>query len=250
MDAQTYLKKFSRIVRWKLPKSEADEVLTDYQEMLAQCSGETTQALGQPAQAARLLSEPKMYYRWLAVFGLLTFCLLLSEFFLLRASFAQYPTVRMYLLLFVGLIGSLLWFRPQPGEDRKSSLPKGLGPMLLGLLALAVAVAGLLAGLAQGVWQALPAGLYGRVANGALLLMGTAAAIFGLFGLVHARLSDRRWCALYSLGFTVLVECVLVHALLVNMSLDTSLTGWWVPYGVHFGIVGIFGLLATGRSLC
>lgn len=132
MDAQTYLKKFSRIVRWKLPKSEADEVLADYQEMLAQCSGETTQAFGQPAQAARLLSEPKMYYRWLAVFGLLTFCLLLSEFFLLRASFAQYPTVRMYLLLFVGLIGSLLWFQPQPGEDCKSSLPKGLGPMLLG----------------------------------------------------------------------------------------------------------------------
>ena len=102
MDAQTYLKKFSRIVRWKLPKSEADEVLADYQEMLAQCSGETTQAFGQPAQAVRLLSEPKMHYRWLAIFALLAFCLLLSEFFLLRASFAQYPTVRMYLLLFVG----------------------------------------------------------------------------------------------------------------------------------------------------
>lgn len=250
MDQQTYLKKFSRIVRWKLPKPEADEVLADYQEMLAQCSGETTQAFGQPAQAARLLSEPKMYYRWLAVFGLLAFCLLLPEIFLLRANFPQYPTVRMYILLIVGLTGSLLWFRPQSGEDRKSPLPKGLCPMLLGLLALVVAVAALLARLIRGVWEALPAGLYGRVAYGALLLMGTAAAIFGLFGLINARLADRRWCALYVMGFTTLVECVLVLALLVNMSLDTSSAGWWVPYGINFGVVGIAGLLGVGRSLC
>lgn len=250
MDQNTYLKKFSRIVRWKLPKPEADEVIADYHELLTQCSEESTQAFGQPKQAAELLSDPQSYHRWLVVFGLLAFCLLLSEFLLLRASFARYPMVQMYVLLFVGLASSLLWFRPQPGEDHKLPLPKGLCPMLLGLLVLVIIIAALLSGLIQGVWKSLPDGLYGRVMNGALLLLGTIAAIFGLFGLVHARLSNRRWCALYILGFTTLVESVLVHALLVNMSLDTSTAGWWVPYGINFGVVGIAGLLGVGKSLC
>ena len=34
MDKQTYLKKFSYAVRWRLSKQEADEVLADYEELL------------------------------------------------------------------------------------------------------------------------------------------------------------------------------------------------------------------------
>lgn len=250
MDQNTYLKKFSRVVRWRLPESEADEVIADYHALLTQCSEESTQVFGQPEHAARLLSEPKSYRRWLMAFDLLALCLLLSEFFLLRASYPQYPAVRMYVLFFLGSVGSLLWFRPQPGEGHKPRLPKGLCPLLLGLLVLAAAVVGLLTGLMQGVWQALPAGLYGRIANGSLLLSGTIAAISGLFGLINARLSDRRWCSLYILGLTTLIESVLVHALLVNMSLDTSTANWWMPYVIHFGVVGIAGLLGAGRALC
>lgn len=254
MDKQTYLKKFSRIVRLKLPKPEADAVLADYNEMFSEYSGENKeipiQEFGKPAQAAQFLSEPKAYHRWLVLFCALAFCLLLSEFFLLRAKFNHYPTVRMYILLILGCAGSLIWFRPQQGEKQKSPLPQRLLSMLLVLLALVIAVAAIMAGLSLKVWAFIPPGLYGRVAYWALLLAGTVATIFGLFGLVNARLSDRRWCSLYIMGLTILAECVLVLALLVNMSLDTASAGWWVPYVTNLGVMGIAGLIGVGISLC
>ena len=66
MDKQTYLKKFSRIVRWKLPKSEADAVLADYNEMFSEYSGGNKeipiQEFGKPAQAAQFLFEPNSFF--------------------------------------------------------------------------------------------------------------------------------------------------------------------------------------------
>lgn len=252
MDKQTYLKQFSRTVRWRLPKSEADEVLADYDEMLSQFCGEhkdmPIQELGAPTQAAKLLSEPKTYYRWLAVFGVMVFCLLLSEFLLLRANFSHYPSGLIYTLFILGSAVSLIWFRPRRGEDRKSPVPKGLLPMLLGLLIVVVAAAVIMAGLIIQDWEFIPPELYGRIAYGTLLLAGTAATIFGLFGLIKARLSDRRWCSLYVMGLTGLAECVLVLALLVSTAVLPAT--WPAPYFYNLGIIGIAGSIGVGVSLC
>ena len=61
MDQQTYLKKFSHFVRWRLPKPEADEVLADYEalfsERLPGNDDAWIQDLGEPLEAARLLTE-------------------------------------------------------------------------------------------------------------------------------------------------------------------------------------------------
>ena len=55
MNKKTYMKKFSRVVRWRLQKSEADEVLNDYEEMLlnhAEYDNDSLiQELGEPLQA-------------------------------------------------------------------------------------------------------------------------------------------------------------------------------------------------------
>lgn len=74
MDQQTYLKTLSYVLRWRLPKPEADEVLADYEEMFSQRpedDGRFIGGLGGPFQAARLFTEPKAYRRWLAAFGLI-----------------------------------------------------------------------------------------------------------------------------------------------------------------------------------
>lgn len=139
---------------------------------------------------------------------------------------------------------------PPTGREAKIALAARLLSMLLVLLALVIAVAAIMAGLSLKVWAFIPPGLYGRVAYWALLLAGTVATIFGLFGLVNARLSDRRWCSLYIMGLTILAECVFVLALLVNMSLDTASAGWWVPYVTNLGVMGIVGLIGVGISLC
>lgn len=252
MDKQTYLKKFSRAVRWRLPKSEADEVLADYEDMLSQCCGKNVpiQELGEPTQAAKLLSEPKTYYHWLVVLGLMVFCLLLSEFLLLRANFSHYPSGLIYTLFLLGAAVSLIWFRPRRREDRKSPFPKKLLPMLLGLLMVVVAAAVIMASLIIQAWEFIPPVLYGRVAHGTLLLAGAFATILGLFGLIQARLSDRRWCSLYVMGLTGLAECVLVLALLSSPALGASASAWLIPYTYHLGIIGVAGLICVRVSLC
>ena len=254
MDKQTYLKKFSLAVHWRLPKTEADEVLADYDEMICQYYKENEdipiQEIGEPAQAAKLLSAPKTYYGWLIAFGVMAFCLLLSEFLLLRANFSHYPSVQVYTLFILGAAVSLIWFRFRRGEERKSPFPKKLLPMLLGLLMIVVVAAVIMAGLIIQAWKFIPPVLYGRVACETLLLAGTFATILGLFGLVQARLSDRRWCSLYVMGLTGLTECVLVLALLSSPTLGASTSAWLIPYTYNLGIIGIAGLLGAGVSLC
>ena len=254
MDKQAYLKKFSRAVRWRLPKSDADEVLADYNEMIVQNWKEQEfipiQELGNPVQSAKLLSEPKAYCRWLVVFGVMALCLLLPEFLLLRANFSHSPSLLIYTLFILGAAVSLIWFRPGHGEERKLSFPKGLLPMLLVLLVIMAAVAGIMASLIMQVWTFIPPEQYGRIAYGTLLLAGTAAAALGLLGLIKGRLSDRRWCSLYVMGLTGLAECVLVLALLVSPTLGASSSPWMISYAYNLGLIGIAGLIGVGVSLC
>ena len=144
MDQQTYLKKFSHSVRWRLPKPEADEVLADYEALFSEYllgnDDAWIQDLGEPLEAARLLTEPKVYRRWLAAFGLMAFCLLLPEYLLLRARFNQYPLGLMSILLAAGTAIALICFRPQRKETARAPFPKGLC-LLLSVLLLIMAAA-------------------------------------------------------------------------------------------------------------
>ncbi|WP_285824844.1 HAAS signaling domain-containing protein [Schaedlerella arabinosiphila] len=254
MDQQTYLKKLSCALHWRLPGSEAEDVLSDYQEIFSQRPAEADDRiirdLGEPLQAARLLTEPDLYRRWLAAFGLMSFCLALPEFLLLRARFYGYPAGMMFLLLAAGTAAALMWFGIHRREREIRPLPKGLCPMLAGLLVVLAAAALILAGLAAEIWKELPPALYGIAAYWTMSLAGTAAAVLGFFGLVKARISDRRWRALYITGLTVLAECVLVTAALVSMDLDAASSGWWVSYAGIMGGIGFIGLAGAGVSLC
>lgn len=254
MDQQVYLKKLSYAVRWRLPKPEADEILADYEEIFSERPAEAEELFigeqGGPLHAARLFTEPKVYRRWLVVFGCMAFCLLWPEFLLLRARFYRYPSVTMFLLLGIGTSAALIWFRPRRGERGRLPFPKGLCPMLVGLLLLFAAAEGVLAGLASGIWESLPPAWYGTLAYRTMSLAGTAAAALGLFGLVKARISDRRWRALYVMGLMILAECVLVIAVLVSMDISTASDSWWASYtGIMAGI-GLMGLAGAGVSLC
>lgn len=254
MDKQTYMKKFSYAVRWRLPKPEADEVLADYEEIFSGCpagnDGSFIQELGGPLEAARLLTEPGEYRRWLAAFGFMAVCLLLPEFLLLRARFNRYPLAAMCFLLIIGTAISQAWFWPRRGEGGRRPFPKKLFLLLGCLLVIMAAAAAILAGLAAGIWELLPPAMYGTAAYRIMGAAGTAAAMAGLFGLVKARMSDRRWRALYVMGLMVLTECVLAIAVLVSMDISASSSAWWASYAAGSGIIGLVGLAGTGVSLC
>lgn len=253
MDRQAYFKKLSFLVSWRLPEPEAREVLCDYQELLFQQPTEDGTALirdlGTPRQAARLLTEAKEYRRWLTAFAVMTICLVIPEFLLLRANFVHDPLGFLYALFALGLAVCFLWFRPRRKAE-KSGLPKGLLPLLLGSLVIWAAAGVLTVSGANGAWTSLPLKWYGPMIQAVLWCVGTAAAAFGLLGLVKARISDRRWRALYVLGLTILTECLLVTAVLHSLWGADFSSGWWIPYAIHLGVIGGLGLIATGVSLC
>lgn len=249
MDRHTYMRAFTRQVRWRLPKPEADGVLADYKELLCQRPVDQdvglVQDLGSPSQAARLLTERKPYYRWLVLFCGMVFCLLLPTVMLLRTAFFQSSAIPMALLLLLGMGASLAQFHPHPGT-RKAPIPKALLVSLLVLLAGLAAVGWILGCLMSGAWTHWPLAWYGVAAHWTLSLAGIAGAVCGVLGLVGARVADRRWSALYILGLTVLVVCVMIHAFLVSL----VTTDLWTPYAVRWGVMGAVGLIGTGVSLC
>ena len=140
MDTIKYLNAFSRLLRWNLSKADAEEALADYKEMLAPYSGKQTSDLiehfGTPAQAAKLLRDPRSYHLWLAAFCSMLLCLLLPEIALFKTNSFHPLMVPAIIFLFVlGLLLALIWFFPRQGRQ-KTPMPKGLAPALLGLLAI------------------------------------------------------------------------------------------------------------------
>ena len=71
----------------------------------------------------------------------------------------------------------------------------------------------------------------------------------GLFGLVQARLGDRRWRAVYILGLTGVLTSLFVWSMLSSMSLDFS-TGWQTPLLIKLSLRTFAGLAGTAVALC
>lgn len=86
------------------------------------------------------------------------------------------------------------------------------------------------------------------------------AFLASLLGLALARLSDRRWRALYILGLSLLVICSYSLRYLWSMEawsidIDGDLTfEYWPPVNGTFGLYNIFfclvGFFAAGVGLC
>ena len=77
---EQYLKKFSRAVRWRLPPQESEDAIADYRELILleeRDEARLVEELGEPVQAAHLLTDVRTYRRWLKVFAVLAFGLFL-----------------------------------------------------------------------------------------------------------------------------------------------------------------------------
>ncbi len=262
---KTYLMQLSRAARWRLPPAEAQDVVADYEELLLQkprSEPELVQELGTPTQAVQLLCPPRIYRQWLAVFGLLTVCLLLPALSilphmgglwrLLKTELRVLPVELIFLA--VGLLVSWFWFRRQGVHEKSRALPKGLAP------ALAFQLAGL-AGIWWVIWLALarPDGLMhvfqqapslAPILNACLQWGCFALALVGLLGLVNARLSDRRWRSVYVLGLTATVLCMALLGMFWSLDLDASAAGWQLPYLQYDLLLTVAGMTGTVASLC
>lgn len=261
----------SQAARWRLPAQEAEEVIADYQELLAErprTEEELYRDLGDPVQAVWLLVQPKAYWRWKVVFAVLSACLLLPAispqpgmYFLWRMFTQHYTSASRFAgTLVLGLIVSFVWFRREKGPG-KAFPQKMFIPLFLLLAAIA------------GVWYLAcltmfhPEGLVRLTEQhgdgwlsyvpqagqtiGVMLERGVLlAALAGEFGLWKARVDGRRWQAVYMLSLTLVTLAVSLLALLTRMTLDISVETWYLPWLRQFLLVTVAGLVGTGVSLC
>ena len=259
---EQYLKKFSRAVRWRLPPQESEDAISDYRELVFQeerDEARLVEELGEPVQAAHLITDVRTYRRWLKVFAVLAIGLFLlakwdymawSRFYFSFADQWWYPVW----VMAVGLPLSLYWFRRH--GQKNGPLSKGL---LLSLAAVLVFGAVIMAW----TWHITdPAFLDYYAALGGIPWQitlqrylitygGTACALAALPGLVLAKCYDRRWLALYTLALTAAVMCGFVIFIFVSIDLSAAIRESIQTYIFARVVpIGAVGLIGTGVALC
>ena len=260
---EQYLKKFSRAARWRLPPQESEEAIADYRELIfreERDESKLVEELGEPVQAAHLLTDVKTYRRWLKMFAVLAFGLFLLAKWAFMAhssihfSFAEqwwYPVW----VMAVGLVLSLYWFRRH--GQKNGPLSKRL------VLALAVVlIAG--CGVMYGIWDVTGAVMYEQVSEHrwrllqqvhlvltAMMYVGTLSALAAFAGLVLAKCYDRRWLAVYILGVTVAAMIGFVTFNFKGLNLDYPTADMlWSYLFARLIPIGAAGLIGTGVALC
>jgi len=275
MTKKKYMSRFSRSARWRLGASEAEEAIRDYREMVYQegrDEAKLVEELGDPVQAAWLLTEAKEYKRWIKVFAILAFGLLLMvkwawtgmTFVRVDWDYSMYSEGwRGIAVMAVGLVLSLVWFQRQ--GQKSGPLSWRLLLSLAVVLILGLAVIGLTwqqldpdflkrySELNHNYEQIVGTSLYWRIILYRELIIdgGTFCPMIALAGLILARCRDRRWLALYTLALTVAALCIIIgfwtRALDISSAAMDDARVYLFPKLIPAGIVGLLG---TGVALC
>lgn len=253
MKKKSYLESVTLWARWCLPKKEADEVTADYKELLAEDSRSEQQLLkdfGTPYQAVRPLTRAESYRGWLVVFAVLAACGMgLGWITFSPWAWDNASMLWIRVLWGVGLVISLVWFwRKQP----KSPLPKGLVPMLFPMPVLACAALGIswwLVKLFRDDVEAVNSSWilpFCHAFPQAIEILGLLFGLLVIYALVKARISDRRWAAVYAIGMTSLF--VLANLTVLFTSLDNPeavLIALW-----RHNLPALAGVVVAGVFLC
>lgn len=252
---ESYLKRLTLAARWFLPSKEADEMVEDYREMLAEARGDES-SFAPPMQAVLEAAEKKQVVLWHLMLGLMLLCPFAAMGFFLRQEVWLEGQIPLSLL---GAAVSLFFF----GIGGKRKLPR---PLLISVVGAGLANGGLVGGILYFVvrmdWRKIMVEAW-PMGPAAVLVIRTVfviAFLASLLGLAVARLSDRRWRALYILGLSLLVICSYSLRYLWSMEawsidIDGDLTfEYWPPVNGTFGLYNIFfclvGFFAAGVGLC
>ncbi len=269
---QDYLSRLARAARWYLPPAEAAEVLEDYAELVDQEPEEALrQRLGSPRAAVRQLVQPKAYLRWLTAFIGMAASILLPAVTPIwqELSLCVFRLFRIYwfweigmnvtplrgVFFLLGFVLALACFLRRRGGKAKTALPKAILP-LLGLMVLGLAWLWFMTWLLLSESWDLMLAVFPQFEiistfRLTLGLVNFGMGLLGFYGLVNARMRDRRWSAVYLLGLTGTLLTLSVWGLLTSMDLSISLLpNWQAPILLRLLLVTAVGLAGTAVSLC
>lgn len=291
---KNYMEKLERAARWRLPREEAEDVIADYRDivgMTPRSEEELLREVGDPEQVVKLLVSPPRAYRvWQAVFVLMAACILIPGIsphapfwyiwdlcfagpygggwgrFYAYTHFSHFGPI----LAVVGLVLSLVWFRRMGRKEGR--LPKAVKILTAALLVWTGALllveraafrnpqgfADLL-GEVPLTYFGVPIGPNGGfmvplsvgILKDALQYGGTAIAILGVYSLVKARTGDRRWAAVYCLSMAVMLVSMESMAVFSIMDISSlSADGWWHAQMGYYLAILAVGAAGTGVALC
>ena len=273
-----YMTRLERAARWRLPPKEAEEVVADYREIVGdppRPEEELLRELGKPWDAVRPLAQPKQYHIWLAVFALLSLCILsfgisVYNWRLWEIYFGDYiygtKGILSRVVPVLGAVTALVWFRRQGRKEAR--LPKAIPILLAALLACCGGIMLYCWAFSRDfygfldAWGTMPALLGPNPGEpisvsfylpqdfmlyGSLLL-----SLMGVAWLVKARTGDRRWTAVYIMALAVMLAALNVVAWIHSMDPTPFLTLEKVFRQMLLESAGITaaGLIGAGVALC
>ena len=271
---KNYMTRLERAARWRLPREEAEDVIADYRDIAA--DPEMLRGLDKPRNVLRPLTQKKPYYTWLAVFAVLAACILIpassplpgGSWFVFSNLFSPYgiliPGIPWcFHFVAVGLILSLIWFRPRKGEPNPP-----LSRPILTALAVELALMGVVwwcfyqTTLLDGFlyqpalipdWFLAMTGretLHGHWMMSALEWGGAAAGVFGVIALVKARTQNRRWRAVYFMSLSLMLLAFCLLSMFSSMDPTATLADSFAYTRRLCLAITLLGVAGTGVSLC
>lgn len=272
-----YMAKLERAARWRLPPQEAKEVVSDYLDMFGtppRSEEELYREVGDPEQVVKLLVSPPRAYRiWLAVFFAMSACILLLG---ISPTMLGYPFWRLFfdgwaehpigpVIAVLGAVTALVWFHRQGQKGER--LSKAIPILLAVCLAFIGAVMWFCWACARdfdgflSMWGTVKTWIGPNTSQAAsfyLLRVAmcygcTVVAIVGEVGLVKARTGDRRWAAVYVLALAAMLTALLVLYWTGRMDVTASVAtpeGEFRQMLLWCSCVAAVGLVGTGVALC
>lgn len=267
-----YMTRLERAVRWRLPPLEAEDVITDYHDIVGtppRLEEELLRDLGKPHDVAKLLAQPKQYHIWLTVFVFMTICILALvtdqlfvpvAFWVPFLFFHRIDIFFCYFLSGMGVIAALVWFRRQ--GRKAESLPKAI-PILLAVFLVFIAAVVLFYEIAfrnpdaiYRIWDETLAAWFPDRSPFTLPAHVTCyicplIVFIGVYSLIKARTGDRRWAAVYVLAMAVVLILRQILGWVHSMSLEiTSYEAQYQMLMLRCAVTAAAGLIGTGVALC
>lgn len=269
-----YMTRLERAARWRLPPREAEDVIADYREIVGdppRPEEELLRDLGRPRDAIRPLAQKKPYWTWLAVFLVMSACILAPG---ISPTAIGYPIWRTIfspwntnppappIIAVLGAVTALMWFHWQGRKEAR--LPRAI-PILLavlliwcgGVLLFCWTCARDFDGFLK-MWgtikpfigpnESAPASLYLLVE--AMAYGSTAISLAGEVGLAKGRTCDRRWAAVYILALAAMLTSLLVVHSSQRMDLTFTLEELFRQLLLKNAVITLIGLMGAGVALC
>ena len=273
-----YMTRLEHAARWRLPPQEADDVIADYRDMFnaqSRSEEELRREVGEPEQVIKLLVSPPRAYRiWQAVFAVMAFCILtlgisptaigLPFWLNYFDGYTEHPLGIPVTIL--GAVTALVWFRWQ--GQKEEQLPKAI-PILMavflafigGVLWFCWACARDFDGFLQ-MWgtmkpliqigpfdSTVPRSTY--LCRLAMEYGSAIISFIGAFALFKARMGDRRWSAVYVLALTAMLAALFVLDVTGRMDITgTTYEAVLQQVLAQCSVIAAVGLIGTGVALC